>query len=372
MNKLFQKKLCWLAGLLLLFLAPLYADCVKPNGCKGPSLCTSYPIIEGSGGYLEVGVLAQQMRVSNTDFAFVIQNGSVPYTDQDPYESVNMLRPRFNVDAGLRVSTGYYFDEDGWVLKGAFEWLWSRGVLGFKSNYQNEATVRPTHIPRIFYENIHPTKFLELDATLEVQYFLLDLFLARGSYFSGHFTFEPFAGIKSSWIYYHSKERYLNDQALHVPTNTSWLRKADSSFWGTGPMIGLNGNYYFNQYWSLFSMGDFSVLLGESSVSNITGFVTMQSTPNTFRVKDTNLVLSPTLRAILGFQYEKDVFDQTQHFTIKAGFDGRVYFNQYPIVDRPASALLNTSRLDLGYEAEIIENGSFGMTGFIFMVGWDF
>ncbi len=369
---MFQKKIGELAGLLLLFLAPLYTDCVKPNGCKGPSLCTSYPIIEGSGGYLEAGLLVQQMRVSNTDVAYVIQYGPTPSTEENPYTSVNMLRPGFNVDAGLRVSVGYYFDADDWVLKGAFEWLWSRGVLGFKSGGRHVETVRPTHIPHVYYETTHSTEFLELDTTLEIQYFLLDIFLARGSYFSGHFSYEPFAGLKSSWVYYHSKERYLNDGALHVPTNTSWLRTADTTFWGTGPMIGLNGNYYLNQNWSLFSMGDFSVLLGESRVTNSTGFVTTQATPTNFRVNDANFVLCPTTRAVLGLQYESDAYEQTQHFTIKAGFDGRYYFNQYPIVDRPASALLSTTNEELIYGAQIIDNGSFGMIGFIFMVGWDF
>jgi hypothetical protein len=369
---MFQKKVCELFGLLLLAFTPLQADCVKPNGCKGPSLCTSYPIIEGSGGYVEAGLLVQQMRVSNTDMAYAIKYGPTLSTEANPYRSVDMLRPQFSVDAGLRVSSGYYFDGDDWVLKGAFEWLWSRGVLGFKGTSSEIGIVSPTHIPEVFYTTTESTEFLELDATLEVQYFLLDIFLAKGSYFSGHFTFEPFAGVKSCWIFYHSRERYLNDGALHVPSNTSWLRTADTSFWGTGPMIGLNGNYYINQHWSLFSMGDFSVLLGESKITNSTGFVITQTTPTNFRVNDTNAILCPTTRAVIGLQYETDAYCETQHFTIKAGFDGRYYFNQYPVVDRPASSLLSTSGEELSYGGEIIEGGSFGMIGFILMVGWDF
>jgi len=54
------------------------------------------------------------------------------------------------------------------------------------------------------------------------------------------------------------------------------------------------------------------------------------------------------------------------------GFDGRYSFNQYPVVDRPALSLLSISGEELSYRGEIIEGGSFGMIGFILMLGWNF
>ena len=136
----------------------------------------------------------------------------------------------------------------------------------------------------------------------------------------------------------------------------------------------MNGNYYVCSGWSLFSSANFAVLFGETRIRDQMGIVTTEPVPFTEGEYATLVVMSPTVRTIVGLQYDQDVMNEKQHFSFRAGFDARYYFNQHPIINRPAKAKLNntTTDLRLSNAPETIDNGSFGMLGLILDVGYEF
>ncbi|MCH9617772.1 MAG: hypothetical protein SP1CHLAM9_10920 [Chlamydiia bacterium] len=103
-----------------------------------------------------------------------------------------------------------------------------------------------------------------------------------------------------------------------------------------------------------------------------TGIVTIEKYPHTQKVKDLITVLCPTIRTIIGLQYDMDFFKETQHLKFRAGFDARYYFNQYPVADRQTDRINTVDDPALDSYANITENNSFGMVGLILDLGWDY
>ncbi len=361
-----------LMGAMVISLASLSADVVHPNGCKGPTLCTSSPVIDNCGWSFDVGLILEQMRISNTDVAYHFRDGGAG-TAANPTVSEQMINLDFDLEPGLRVGVGYMMDHDDWMLRADFEWLYSKGSF---NNTIDTGAYFPTHTVSLFSldTSVEPS-FQTIKSSLEVDYFLLDVYLSRGSYLSGKFSYEPFAGIKASWINYKGSRAFSNARSTAVlAANTSWLNRSNIDFWGVGPLIGMNGNYHVCAGWSGFSSANFAVLFGESHVKDYIGFVTTESYPGDYLARAAQVVLCPTLRTIIGVQYDKDMFCETQHFMFRAGFDGRYYFNQYPIIERTARKKRegNNANEALTNGPNTIENGSWGMLGLILDVGYDF
>ena len=223
-------------------LGSLSADMVHPNGCKGPVLCTSNPIIDSCGFTVEVGLILEQMRLSNTDVAFYRNDNSGNGSSGNPTNFREIVNLNFNLEPGVRASVGYEFDHDYWTARADFEWLYSKA--SFK-NTVDAGNYQPTHMPYLMDLTVaQEPLYQSINASLELDYFLLDVYLSRGSYLSGMFSYEPFAGIKAAWIDYTGARRFSNaTSATNLSTSSSWLNKHSVDFWGVGPLIGMNGNY---------------------------------------------------------------------------------------------------------------------------------
>jgi hypothetical protein len=365
----------FLAGVTLMFgAAGLSADTIKPNGCKGPTLCDSSPIIDGCGWHIDIGVIVEQMRVSNSAVYYTHGSGSSTNPTWDNPSRYDVIKnPNFDLDAGVRVGIGYNATEhDDWNISANFEYLHSQGSIS--SSSEGHEVYRPLNDVSIFYTEDTGSNFYNANSSLSVDYYLLDIALSRGSYFSDRFSFEPFAGLKASWINYDASLRLQNDlnTADGIPLTTSWLRRSFVNFWGVGPMAGINANHHLFVGWSIFSSSNFSVLFGESNFADGTGFVTIEKLPFSQHVTDVITVLCPTLRSIIGLQYDTDIFKETQHVKIRFGFDTRYYFNQYPVAARYADTVAIEGDLKLNAASAVIENGSFGMVGLILDLGWDY
>lgn len=365
-----KKKIAALFSVMMLALSSLSADTIKPNGCKGPTLCNSFPIYDGCGWHFDIGLIYEQMRISNTDIAHTLFYEGSGLDYDNPRYDVGMINQTFNIDPGLRVGLGKYFKHDDWMFNVKFEWLNSLS----KTNLDLDGT-SINIVPAAMF-NFSPfngglstsgefATFKQLQARLTVDYFLLDAYISRGSYFSNNFTFEPLAGLKASWINYTNSVKFLNGQVNTVNPEMR-LTNTYIDFWGVGPMVGMNGNYHICAGWSFFSTANFSVLLGESRLLHRYGLV-INTDPTDLRVKSIITALCPTMRNIIGLQYDKDIYCDKQHYSLRFGFDSRYYFNQYPILD---STRQFNSEGAISYNVQ--DNGSFGMIGFLLDFGWDF
>lgn len=353
----------------------LSADTVKPNGCKGPTLCDSRPVIDGCGWHIDIGLIAEQVRISNSAvYSLLAPGGSTgEQTFDNPATLSTITSVPFDLQAGLRVGLGYTTENEDWSINSSFEWLSSKGSV--KDESETVASFFAMNYPFIFYPGESgDVGFSQANASIYMNYYLLDVLLSRGSFFSEKFSFEPLAGIKASWIGYNTSVRFSKDQntSSGVPTGTSWLRRAVNSFWGVGPAAGMNANYHITQGWSIFSSSNFSLLLGEANVQDANGFVTTEAYPFSNGGVNKVAVVCPTLRSIFGLQYEMDTFEETQHVTFRFGFDGRYYFNQYPIISRVAGELAGQDTQQLVPHPSIISTNGLGMIGFVLDLGWDY
>ncbi len=347
-----REKIAAIAGTLLVALSPLSAEDIKPNGCKGVTLCTDMPLNENYGFYFNVGLIYEQMRVSNSMIAYEhILGPSYPEgTASDPTNTYNMYNLAFGMEPGFKFGVGYEHGHDAWQVNASFEWLTSQGLV-------NNDVLTPAVINVTLDDNTG--NYQNVKSRLDIDYFLLDVYLSRGSFISKKYAFEPVAGFKASWIYYHTDTDFTKSATLN--SNQTKLYVSDVDFWGVGPMIGLNGNYHMCAGWSIFALSDASILLGESALNYWDGKITVETVPGLYKVATTLQVLCPTMRGVAGLQYERYVMCDSQHLALRAGFDARYYFNQYPV-----------NFMSYNSQPLIIENGSFGMVGLLLDLGWSF
>jgi hypothetical protein len=372
------KQIAAIFSVMSLTLSTLSADTIKPNGCKGADLCNSFPIYDGCGWNLQVGILVEQMRVSNSTIAVrnTVGNGTV----NSPTDINSLLNINFDVSVGLRLGVGKYFVHDDWMINTKFEWMSSKGTQNQDLTASNGSIV-PTGVAEWWGLALAPSDyaFQNLEASLKVDYFLLDVYLSRGSYFSGTFNYEPFAGIEAAWLGYNMSQSYYGVPSTassaaraELTSTESAIRKVATDFWGVGPVVGVNSNYHLVSGWSFFSATNFAVLLGEVSISDRQGVVTTENLPSNSIVSGTLQVLSPAIRNIIGLQYDKDIFCDKQHCTLRFGFDSRYYFNQYPVVNLFANADRVSTGSQINSVPTLVDNNSWGMVGFILDFGWDF
>lgn len=353
---------------IALSLGSLSADLVHPNGCKGPNLCTSKPIIDGCGWFAEMGVIFEQMRISHTDVLWHGVGGGAG-TYADPATNNRIYDLSFGLDAGITCSLGYHTDFDDWQGKANFQWLSSAGSFSLRVDNGN---LYPTYFPYQFYStsSINEISFVDAKCTLNVDYFLFELMLSRGSYISRNFSYEPFVALQGSWIYANGSRQFFQASTVENPM-VSWHQIYLTNFFGCGPMVGTYGQYYIMEGWSIYSQGQISVLFGNHYIKSTFGFVTVEK-PQYQRNRGSQVAVSPTIRTLFGLRYDRDLFNDSHHFAFKAGFDGRCYFNQYPIYASQPKKLQGTSVSKFVQGPYLVDNGTFGMIGLILELGYDF
>ncbi len=338
-------------GVILVAFNYLSAGDVKPNGCNGITLSTDMPLNKNYGFYFNVGLIYQQMRVSNTMSAYKkvlgpTSGGGV----SDPTNMYTMYNFPFQMDPGFKFELGYEHGHDNWQVNSSFEWLESTAALNQE--------VQGTSALKVPYDD-DTEDYLKVKPTLDIDYYLLDVYLSRGSFISKKYSLEPVVGFKATWLYYKSDTDFLGGNSLTSRQVKLYVSKV--GFWGIGPMIGLNSHYHLSTGWSIFALSDFSILLGESTLNYYNGIITVETLPGDNSVTTTLQILCPTMRGVLGLQYGKFLMRNSQHLAIRAGFDARYYFNQYP-----------TANMSQNNNPLILENGSFGMTGLLLDLGWSF
>lgn len=370
---------------------------VKPNGCKGVTLCTAYAdCIECRNMHLDIGFLYEQFRLTNTTFGYLIENSPCTLP-----ACVEMLRPSFKLDWGLTASAGYYFENDGWFLDFHFDWIAGRGKKNFETC--DHQAIIPTGIwsrtscccpcgvltsavtipgchsgvcdstqPGTLF---HIDDMVEVNARFKINYFMLEGSLNRASYISNLVSIEPHWGIKAAWIYYKNKDHFCHSDfapsgaTLDALVGVQHVQK--TNFWGFGPHFGIDSKWAMCEGFSFFADNSVGILFGTSYIHdyvfqdpNCTASCCATCTTRETIGYDKLRHLSPVVRVIIGVQYDKCICDETQNISVKAGWDTHYYWNQWQHL-----AVLEESTLNKFYA---IEEGTFGMVGFIVELGWDF
>lgn len=331
-----------------------FADDMKPNGCKGVSLCGTYPDLDCWGMEFDIGFILEQMRVSGTDFGYLEESAVYNGLPQ----VARLLRPEFKLSWGLDATAAYFTDRDEWLVRLHFDWLQSAGTK--KVAPTGIQSIIPTGIwdanliagqPSVTYASVH--------AKLSINYFNLDLEVVRGGYIGQCFAIEPHAGLKNAWIYYNGKTKFNGNSA----GSYSIERYQKNNFWGIGPSFGVDTKWHLAEQITAFLDSQMAVLFGSSHSKDTTGYLPNMTTYSTYCSERVN-VMSPAVRALLGFQYDKDICNGKQHVKLRIAMDTTNYWGQFQQIQ-----VVNESDFP---KFKSKENNNFGMVGLLVDFGWNF
>lgn len=324
--------------------------------CQMNNPCAIYPALNnGYAIHMDIGYLLEQFVLSGTTFAYE-QTGTVsPYAFP---QYAKPLRPTFNVASGVTAELGYYFEHDNWFWNTKFDWVSRKGHGSSTVNGVDQFIVPTTVWANNLLDDNTFYSSAAVKNTLKVSYYNLQTDLNRGFYTTGNLALEPHAGLKAAFIYYSGNTVFSDffEVAGGPVTHTQ-----STKFWGLGPDFGINSQWNFTKNFSIFCDTTVALLCGGSNVKDTVVFES--STEFRTYAKENVLVMSPTARAMLGFQYNSGMFNDSQNVRVRLGLDTAFYWNQFQQMSGAGA-----------YDQfmTLVEGGTFGMIGMLVELGWDF
>jgi hypothetical protein len=220
---------------------------------RGAELPSGQPSIEKDRGWkLELGAVYFKTKLGGTDFAYRDnhQVGSYPI-------DATILEVSFPMNLGYTFSVERLFQHDNFTLSLDYLYYGYKGSNNASSRYG--VTLIPLKGMTIIDEGVTNAK-----AQANVQYNDLGLTLHKSYFPTSSFVYEPYAGIKTSWIGLEQTSRYSGGPELAL--NTLEVRD-HSRFFGIGIDIGNRGKWYFNKKLALSAFLDLALEYGSFDIS---------------------------------------------------------------------------------------------------------
>ena len=375
--------------------SPADSPClVRPNECDGPNLCPMYPELDCQAYmHFDIGFIYEQMRVTGSEVAYNVCGTCIAAEEEeeDPFARGPQvpwtgctLTPEFDLSFGVTAALGYYACWDDWYFKLNFDWLQSTATLNKKCDCQMGQTIMPNgawvaNMVRAAAETSGscdgPLACIgEICDTLHANYYMLEGNINRGSFISLALAIEPYCGMKTVWTDFCNNILFRSQNNPGEPESSVLAfvnRTQRSQFWGIGPEWGVNLKWFLVEGMSLFCDPDVAILFGHTVVKDTIyndggGCSPCESCNSECRVEFCNSVrmMSPNLRVVLGFMWDRDFCANTQHLQIKAGLDVNYFWNQYLTVDWVDNYGYPNFRAN--------DHNDFSMVCLLFNVGWDF
>ena len=330
--------------------------------CVPMAMCSSYPMLKnGCDVHMDIGYLLEQFVLTGTDFAYTLANGGfIDDAEQTFPVSSNILRPKFNVASGLTAELGYYFHHDNWFLNSKFDWVSRKGHKSFSAVGTEQVVPFSSYTTNLLGGN-DVYGFAYAKDNLKVSYYDLQIDLNRGTYVTKSLSLEPHTGLKAAWIYYTDNQTFASSSDLSAAA-TILQQENTTSFWGLGPDFGLNSMWCFGSGFSMYCDTTVALLCGGANAK----YEAKYNESETYEVyaSERPIVFTPTARAVLGFQYNSSMYDESQNVRVRVGLDTAYYWNQFQHVANTASYT--------GQLLSLADQGSFAMIGLIVELGWDF
>ncbi|MBX7066331.1 MAG: hypothetical protein K1X28_03790 [Parachlamydiales bacterium] len=262
-----------------------------------------------------------------------------------PYNRPKRTRSlRGDWEPGLRVSTGYLFDEKGWDL--VMNWSYFRTEPSEKLVKKGEdRRVIPFYLPTTnFYTSskevdVAKAKWTHLQLSAEIE---------AGKNFPVGKTFlaRPFFGLKGISL----KNKTLFEYTLNNPLFTAKTKvPTKSNFIGAGPRVGGNVAYEFGKGLGIFFLGSGSLLYGNFDAS-FNGV--KERKPAITKVEDKEAKV-PTphfvtaMQVQLGGQWTRAI-GKKYHFALQAAWEQNFYSNVNQIVNHFVQHKEQTTPFDDG------------------------
>ena len=272
----------------------------------GARAASAAPVIDGYDFFATADFLWWKLYEGGTDF--LIEN-------EDPSSALegNISRLHFHWDPGFRIGIGTVFDYDRWELYTQF------------THYQTYARKEEKPSEGETFSGIYGIPGTSVAGSSHAKWHIdfseLDLILGRSYFVSKFLSLEPFFGLSSAWINQHRKFRYNKADGNNIE-----LIHGKNEFWGLGPRVGINTQFFFGSRFSLYGNISGALLWGNFDVQEKARFQVTNS--EIYNLTSSRHKMAPTVDFDVGIAYEANIHQNMFHYLISLGLESQYWWAQ--------------------------------------------
>lgn len=333
----------------------------NPEGTYGAGFTTARPETKNTRWFAFMDAIYWHPKMGGTEYA-ITYNPEDFFdlefnNDDEPVRIVFALSHRphgdvkendFSWDLGLKAGIGYKTPHDAWDILARYTWFDSHSTKQTGKDYP--AALMPQKVYMPFTPDLNAVNHAK--STVDIGYNNVDLELGRSFFLSKDFSFNPYIGLKGTWLDIRQKTHYVRTAEYSILSlffeyeSPDFKADTKSNFWGFGPRVGFESKYYLNHGFNFF--GDFSasILYGffrtsqKDEIPNLVlgGLLDPEITDNFEELF--NFILSAPSRDLkhkfhrfvpyahmwLGLEWNKYLFDKKRHIRLKAGYEVQYYW----------------------------------------------
>lgn len=287
-------------------------------GAKSPS---GAPQIDGYDFFVSVDFLWWKLYEGGTEYALKNEISPVSNTHiKGPLKHLN-----FNWEPGYKASIGTYFDWDMWDVHLDF--------TSFSTHAQHSATSDLSGLFPLLGQQI--MSFSKANAHWHVRFYDLDLVLGKSYFVSKYLALHPYFGLTSAWVQQHRHARYQNPILLKL--------RGKNNFWGIGPRIGTEAQFYLGRHFSVFGNAVGALLWGKFDVNEKER--NLSANAELYDLHDNTHRMAPIVGFELGLAFETNLNHDHNYLRVKVGYEGQYWWrqNQFPLFNATAESFARQS-----------------------------
>ncbi len=246
-----------------------------------------------------------------------------------------LYHPEFKYEPGFKVGAGLKFRHDGWDLYAQYTWLHTRGSSSVAPDADDDSLLTSNIFVPID-GTLNTSLLASASSSWKVQLNVLDIELGRDFWISKWLTLRPYTGMKFSWNNQRFNATYDGFTPAPILGDDLGLKMKLNQF-GVGVRSGLDTAWYMWKHWSIF--GEFAAtgLLNYFDSHRTDTDTTADIVVNNVKKKSNHRVTA-VLEWALGLRYETTWHQDDYMFTIQAGWEEQIWFNQNQFIFMPNSA----------------------------------
>ncbi len=274
---------------------------------RGAKTASASPQISGEEWFFTGDLLWWQANEGGMDYAQIFN--SFPATAS--FAPVENRVLTFKWDYGFRAGIGKTFQHDKWDLYTNFTW------------FQTENSQATSLHEGVFITPLRSVPLVlasQVKIHWEIDFYTLDLNLGRNYFVSPKLAFHPYLGLKGAVI-----DQHVNTHS-HFISGPLLKAKDKNDFWGIGPSMGLEGKWFLDYGFHLFSSLGGAILWGDFTVRHKEIFPSFDVVRNKLDLGLHQIV--PMTQFQLGLGYETNLYHNRYHLGIGARYEIQYWWNQ--------------------------------------------
>lgn len=294
----------------------------NPQDTLGAGFTTSRPNTVGNNWFVTLDIVYWHPKMGGTEYAYSLHpnfSGNILLPQIDGDVKVN----DFDWDVGLKVGLGYKTPHDSWDVYARYTY--------YNSDDSSHSTKQePAGL--ISLTNFGSLLCTKVKSHVEIDLNNLELELARSYFISSRLAFRPHVDVKSTWIDI-DQDVYMTISSINNNNNTVGLdhkTKADSKFWGLGPRIGIDSQWFLGYGFHIFGelagslqYGYFKTLQKEFLPPSQNPLL---SNGEAYKIKHKFHRFIPSVEMFLGLAWGTFMNEDKQHLGLKLGYEVQYFW----------------------------------------------